>query len=152
MLLCAREQNCYKIHNKILSYNSCALHIEENVLINDMRKRGEWFCELFRTNQSICWRIIQVHDSCEFSWKWPYVHIDGHGFVAFEPDDIKLKRKKEIWLGPMAKGPYNLRKLQKANWQHKNATKNFDNTTIADRLATVSWSNNSHSTGVINRV
>ena len=30
----------------------------------------------------------------------------------------------------------------------KNATKNFDYTTIADRLGTVSWSNSSHPTGV----
>ena len=37
----------------------------------------------------------------------------------------------------------------KSNGQHKNATKNFDYTTIADRLRTVSWSNNSHSTGVV---
>ena len=37
----------------------------------------------------------------------------------------------------------------KNNGQHKNATKNFDNTAIADRLRTVSWSNNSHPTGVV---
>ena len=37
----------------------------------------------------------------------------------------------------------------KTNGQHKTATKNFDYTTIADRLRTVSWSNNSHQTGVI---
>ena len=33
-------------------------------------------------------------------------------------------------------------------WQHKNATKTFDYKTIADRLRTVSWSNNSQQTGV----
>ena len=37
----------------------------------------------------------------------------------------------------------------KNNGQHKNATKNFDYTTIADRLRTVSWSNNSDPTGVV---
>ena len=37
-------------------------------------------------------------------------------------------------------------------WQHKNATKNFDYTTIADRLRTVSWSNSSHQTGVVKPV
>ena len=36
----------------------------------------------------------------------------------------------------------------KTNGQHKNATKNFDNKTIADRLKTVSASNNSHTTVV----
>ena len=40
----------------------------------------------------------------------------------------------------------------KTNGQHKNAIKNFNNTTIADRLRRVSWSNNSHPTGVVKPV
>ena len=32
-----------------------------------------------------------------------------------------------------------------------NATKKFDYTAVADRLRTVSWSNYSHPTGVVNR-
>ena len=40
----------------------------------------------------------------------------------------------------------------KKNGQHKNATKHFDCTAIADRLRTVSWSNNSHPTGVVKPV
>ena len=36
------------------------------------------------------------------------------------------------------KSLYSHRKVQKVTWQHKNATKNFDYTTIADRLRTVS--------------
>ena len=32
------------------------------------------------------------------------------------------------------KNPYTNRTIQKTTWQHKNATKNFDYTTIADRL------------------
>ena len=47
------------------------------------------------------------------------------------------------------KNPYTHRIIQKATWQHKNATKNLDYTTIADRLRTVSWSNSSHPTGVV---
>ena len=50
------------------------------------------------------------------------------------------------------KSPYTHRKIQKATWQHKNATKNFDKTTIADRLRTVSWNNNNHSTGMVKPV
>ena len=50
------------------------------------------------------------------------------------------EKKEEIWLGPMT------------TWQHKNATKNFDYTTILDRLRTVSWSNNSYPTGVVKPV
>ena len=33
-----------------------------------------------------------------------------------------------------------------------NATKKFDNTAVADRLRTVSWSNYGHPTGVVNLV
>ena len=50
------------------------------------------------------------------------------------------------------KSPYTNRKIQIASWQHKNATKNFDYTTIADRLRTVSWGNDSHPTGVVKPV
>ena len=46
---------------------------------------------------------------------------------------------------PHDKSPYTDRKIQKATWQHKNATKNFDYTTIADRLRTVSWGTGSDS-------
>ena len=46
------------------------------------------------------------------------------------------------------KSPYTHREIQKTTRQHKNATKNFDYTTIADRLRSVSWSNGSHPTGV----
>ena len=41
----------------------------------------------------------------------------------------------------------------KTKWQHKNGTKNFDYTMIADRLRKVSWGYyNSHSTGVVKPV
>ena len=50
------------------------------------------------------------------------------------------------------KSPCNHRKVQNATWQHKNATKNFDYTTIAVRLSTVSWRSNSHPTGVVKSV
>ena len=39
--------------------------------------------------------------------------------------------------------------LEKKTWQHKNANKNFDYTTITDRLRTASWINNNHQTGVV---
>ena len=50
------------------------------------------------------------------------------------------------------RNPYTHRKVQKAKQQHKNPTKNFDYITIADRLRSVSWSNNSHPTGVVKLV
>ena len=50
------------------------------------------------------------------------------------------------------KTPYTHRKIQKATWQHKTANKNFDYTTIADRLRTVSWGNDNHPTCVVKLV
>ena len=48
------------------------------------------------------------------------------------------------------KSPCTHRKIQKASWQHKkNATKNFDYTTIADWLRMVSWSNVQQSTPMV---
>ena len=46
------------------------------------------------------------------------------------------------------KSPLHRQKIQQATWQHKNA----DYTTIADRLRTVNWGNDSHPTGVIKPV
>ena len=47
------------------------------------------------------------------------------------------------------KSPYTYKKSKKQRDNTKNATKNFDYTTIADRLRTVSWSKNSYPTGVV---
>ena len=44
---------------------------------------------------------------------------------------------------------YIYRKLQKAKWQNKYATKNFDYIKIANRLRTVSCSDDSNATGVV---
>ena len=57
--------------------------------------------------------------------------------------NIRFKgKKKEIWPSPMTKPPIPTEN-SKTKGQHTNATKNFDYTTIADRLRTVSWSNKS---------
>ena len=58
------------------------------------------------------------------------------------------EKKEEIWLSPMTKVPTPT-KIQKATWQHKIANKNVDYKTIADRLRTVNWGNDSHPGGVI---
>ena len=52
----------------------------------------------------------------------------------------------------MTKAPTPKQNNQKAAWQYKKDTKNFDLTSIVDRLRTVSWSNNSHLTGVVKPV
>ena len=50
------------------------------------------------------------------------------------------------------KSPYTTAKSKKQRDNIKNATKNFDYTTIEDRSRTVSWSNSSHPTGVVKPV
>ena len=62
------------------------------------------------------------------------------------------EKKENIWLGPMTKAPTPTEKAKQQRDSIKNATKNFDYTTIVDRLRTVSWSNSSHPTGVVKPV
>ena len=71
----------------------------------------------------------------------PYVSVQGVG--GEKGRDLTQSYDKR---------PYTHSKIKKAKWQHKNATKNFDYTAIADRLRTVSWGNDSHPTGVVKPV
>ena len=64
---------------------------------------------------------------------------------------IMQEKKEEIWLSPMTKAPTPT-EMSKAQSDNTNsATKKFDYTAVADRFRTVSWSNYSHPTGVVNR-
>ena len=65
---------------------------------------------------------------------------------------LNAEKKEEIWLSPMTKAPTPKEKSKKQRDNIKHATKNFDYTTIADRHKTVSWSNSSHSTGMVKPV
>ena len=62
-----------------------------------------------------------------------------------EHNDIYLMNRKREKEGDLTqsydKTPYINRKFENQRTTHTNATKNFDYTTIADRLRTVSWSN-----------
>ena len=61
------------------------------------------------------------------------------------------EKKEEIRLRPMSKAPILTEKSQKQRDTQKRH-QNFDNTTIADRLRTVSRGYNSHPTGVVKPV
>ena len=56
------------------------------------------------------------------------------------PDDKRKRRRSDpvLWQDPLYQ-----QKISKTKGQYTNATKNFDYTTIAGRLRTVSWSNKS---------
>ena len=90
-----------------------------------------------------CWTC---HDSglwiSNIPWSWRYFH-----FVS-----TCWEKKEDIWFSPFTKAPTARDKSKKERKQHKNVTQNFDCTTIADRLRTVSWSNNSQPTGVVKEV
>ena len=60
-----------------------------------------------------------------------------------------FEKKEDIWLSPVTKTPTPTEQSKKQRDNIKNATKNFDYTTIADRLRTVSSSNSSHPTCVV---
>ena len=64
---------------------------------------------------------------------------------------VSIARKRRNLTQTYDKNPITTENSE-TNGQHKNVTKNFDYTTIADRLRTVSWSNNSYPTGVVKPV
>ena len=61
------------------------------------------------------------------------------------------EKKEEIWLSPMTKAPTPTEMSKGQSDNTNNATKKFEQTAVADRLRTVSRSNYSHPTGVVNR-
>ena len=86
---------------------------------------------------------------------WHFVRRQ-HGLVIckgnFHILYLILRKKEEIWLSPMTEALTPTEKSKKQRVNTKNATKNFDYTTIADRLRTVSWGNDSHPAGVVKPV
>ena len=64
-----------------------------------------------------------------------------------DANERKGKRSDSvIWQKPNTNWQFQKAKCQE---QKQNTTKNFDYTTIADRLRTDSWSNDIHTTGVV---
>ena len=62
---------------------------------------------------------------------------------------MKRKKKGIDLIQSYDKSPYTRRTIQKATRQHKKRNQNFDYTTIAGRLRTVSLGNDNHQTGVV---
>ena len=98
---------------------------------------------LFRTSIAI-WRIYSITR-----------HINQL-FITYIVHHILLvqllREKGRVLTRSYDKSTYTHRKIKKATWHHKDVTKNFDYITIADRLRTFSWSNNSYPTGVVKPV
>ena len=66
--------------------------------------------------------------------------------------DSNNGKKEEIWPSRMTKAPTRTEMSKGQSENTNNATKKIDYTAIVDRLRTVSWSNYSHPTGVVNRL
>ena len=96
-------------------------------------------------------RIVSAHLFVTMtSWHIERVINENHrNYLRNLSICIKWK-KKEIWLSPMTIATAEMSKGQSDNTN--NATKKFNYTVVADRLRTVSWSNNGHPTGVVNLV
>ena len=65
---------------------------------------------------------------------------------------LKVREKGRDLTQSYDKSPYTNRRIQNATLQHKNDTKNFNYTTIADRLRMVIWGNNSDPTDVVKSI
>ena len=66
-----------------------------------------------------------------------------------------MRNRKILIQSYMTKAPTPTEKKiikKKTTWLHENATKNLDYSTIADRLRTVSWGNDSQPTGMVKPV
>ena len=78
--------------------------------------------------------------------------MDSNQWVFYQfPLKSSEEKKNEIWHNPMTTPRYTNGKFKNRRTIHKRH-QNFDYTTIADRLWTVSWSNNSHPTGLVKPV
>ena len=113
-----------------------------------------WLWPLFWNSFFIlCWLERHcVTQTCLFSSRYPHKAClsllrANKKFFDNNSKDIK----EEIWLSPMTEAPTPTEMSKGQSDNTNNATKKFDYTTIADRLWTVSWSNYSHPTGVVNR-
>ena len=70
--------------------------------------------------------------------------LHGDAFLVCKAEEktiLNTREKEGDLTQSYDKTPYTNRKFENQRTTHINATKNFDYTTIADRLRTVSWSN-----------
>ena len=80
-------------------------------------------------------------------------HVFSLYYISTEKvQSLIMGEKEEIWLSPMTKAPTTTEMSKGQSDNTNNATKKFDYIAVADQLRTVSWSNYSHPTGVVNLV
>ena len=75
-----------------------------------------------------------------------------HFSISIKLSQVITRQKGGDLTQSYDKSPYTNRNIKRAKWQHKQRHKKFDQTAIADRLRTVSWSNYSQPIVVVNLV
>ena len=151
---CAKEKSTRKLKLKCLTsylYSSVTANVVDSLITM-------LFTKSKTQNQNIVWKKKQscplpkhmrIGLTFDYFYPWPTC-------LNIERDHLpitSIEKKEEIWLGHMTKAPtFTEKKSKKQRYNTQNATKNFDYTMITDQLRTVSWSNNSHSTGVVKPV
>ena len=90
--------------------------------------------------RQFCRRTFGDFDSHSYNRQW---------MIEYRAHAVK---KEDIWLSPMTKALTPTEKSKKELDNTKTPPKNFDYTTIADPLRTVSWGNDSHPTGVVKQM
>ena len=106
----------------------------QTTIVVEQKESSNWWPNVYKLKRSTGSKNFISSSWKKVQWCWQYEPI-------IEEKGRDLTRSYD-------KIPYSQKKIQKATWQHKNATKNFENTTIGDRLRTVSSVNDSHQTGV----
>ena len=92
-----------------------------------------------------------IHYKHSFNTKTPHKSI-SHRLLTDLIKNGQSEKKEEIWLSPMTKAPTPTEMSKGLSENTNNVTKKCEYTAVADRLRTVSWSNYSHPTGVVNLV
>ena len=91
-------------------------------------------------------RDTEFGTNSETLWNATWCQVAGYNRLN---TPLLQEQKEDIWLSPMTKAPTPTEKSKKQHDNTARPPKNFDYTTIADRLGTVSWSNDSHPTGMV---
>ena len=98
------------------------------------------------------WQFVQfVSPSLKFPIKLEVCTYFLWGLITMTSPYLREKRKSSdlvLWQNPL----HPQKNIQKATGEHIHATKNFDNTTIAEWLRTGSWGNDSQPTAVVKPV
>ena len=123
------------------------IYLSRSLYLNLIEKTANLFTKVFVTPKSLTKKLNTT------TW---IIFMNAFSLCYFYISTLLLnycdiREKGRDLTQSYDKSPYTHRTIQKAQWQHKKKTPNFDYTTIADRLRTVSWSKKRHPLVWLNR-